>query len=68
LTITRRKRAESRVVTICYPDGRPAGFIVRGWHPGQQVIGPFASYEFAIQAALKNTGGLAIGARRRYTK
>jgi hypothetical protein len=64
----RRIKAEQRVTRICYPDGTTAGFIVRGWHPGQGVIGPFISYELALKAALGNTAGLVEGALRRYRK
>jgi hypothetical protein len=59
-------RAEQRVTTVCYPDGTTAGFIVRGWHPGQSVIGPFISYEMAYRAALGNTQALVEGALRRH--
>jgi hypothetical protein len=66
MTVSRRARAVNRVTTVCYPDGTTAGFIVRGWHPGQLPIGPFVSYELAIRAALENTAGLVLGQARRH--
>lgn len=63
--MTRRERAESRVVAVFDTDGNRIGFLVRGWHPGQQILGPFATPDAAIAAALENTAGLARGQRIR---
>lgn len=59
-------RAEQRVIRVVDTSDSPVGFVVRGWHPGQPVIGPFVSYEMAFKAALGNTQGLVEGAWRRH--
>jgi len=62
----RRVRAEGRVVPVCYPNGEQVGFMVLGWHPGQLPLGPFATFDGAIAAALENTEGLARGQQIRH--
>lgn len=66
--MTRRERAEMRVVTIAYPDGTSVGYMVRPWNPGQALIGPFMSFNAAVAAALENTAGLARGQQMRQEK
>lgn len=66
--MTRRERAEGRVLTISYPDGTPVGFMVKGWHPAMAMQGPFVSFNAAVEAALSNTEGLARGQQMRQAR
>lgn len=67
-TTPRREAALSRVLVIVTPDAEPVGYMVKGWHAGQQMIGPFVSLDLAIRAALANTDRLAEGQQRRHTR